>query len=122
MVTGFGAPSFNVLHDAPIEKVEPSIEQFVVLETLSIIPINPILSPPPPLLFVNDPPLILPLYEFRSSRMEVTLNVPLVISKRCGLEEEGVPSASKVSVASLSKQPSLSLRAGSLVRKIRGVV
>jgi hypothetical protein len=41
MVTGFGAPSFNVLHGAPIEKVEPSIEQFVVLETLSIIPINP---------------------------------------------------------------------------------
>src|SRR5215210_4557657 len=88
---------------SPIEKVAPSIEQFVVLETLFIIPINPILSPPPPLLFVNDPPLILTLYEFRSSRMEVTLNVPLVISKRCGLEEEGVPSASKVSLASLSK-------------------
>jgi hypothetical protein len=72
MVTGFNAPSFDVLHGAPTENVEPSIEQFVALETCSIVPINANFSTPPPLLLVNDPPAKLPLYDFCSSRMEVT--------------------------------------------------
>ena len=40
METGFDAPSFDVLHGAPIENVAPSIEQFVVLEAFSIVPLN----------------------------------------------------------------------------------
>src|SRR5215213_6096064 len=103
METGFDAPSFDVLHGAPIENAAPSIEQFVVLEALSIVPPNAKFSTPPPLLLVNDPEARLPLYDFCSSSLAVTLNVPLVMSKCCGLEE-GVPCASKVSVASAAMQ------------------
>lgn len=123
METGFDAPpSFDVLHGAPIENVAPSIEQFVVLEAFSIVPLNANFSIPPQLLLVNDPEAILPLYVLCSSSLAVTLNVPLVISKTCGLEEEeGVPCASKVSVASAAKQSASLPLAGSVVRKLRGL-
>ena len=121
METGFDAPSFDVLHGAPIENVAPSIEQFVVLEAFSIVPLNANFSTPPPLLLVNDPEARSPLYDFCSSSVAVTLNVPLVISKTCGLEEEGVPCASKVSVASPTKQSASLPLAGSVVRKLREV-
>src|SRR5215213_1694019 len=121
METGFDAPSFDVLHGAPIENAAPSIEQFVALEALSIVPPNAKFSTPPPLLLVNDPVAILPLYDFCSSSLAVTLNVPLVISKCCGLEEEGVPCASKVSVASAAMQSASLPLAGSVVRKLRWV-
>ena len=123
METGFDAPSFDVLHGAPIENVAPSIEQFVVLEAFSIVPLNANFSTPPPLLLVNDPDARLPLYDFCSSSVAVTLNVPLVISKTCGLEEEeeGFPCASKVSLASAPKQSASLPLAGSVVRKLREV-
>lgn len=121
METGFDAPSFDVLHGAPIENVASSIEQFVVLEAFSIVPLNATFSTPPPLLLANDPDARLPLYDFCSSSVAVTLNVPLVISKTCGLEEEGVPYASKVSVASPTKQSASLPLAGSVVRKLREV-
>ena len=122
MVTGFDAPpSFDVLHGAPIKNVISSIEQFAALEILSVVPMNANFSNPPPLLLVNDPPSKLPLYVFCASSLAVTVNVPLVISTSCGLEEEGVPRASKDSVASPPMHPSLP-SAGVGVRKLRWVV